>query len=78
MVVRDEVMKLVNTSLSEVLDVAQAALPESQFRAFRKLVLNQFGQARFGKGLDRVLGDVGRVDRNSGRPIHAKKEVCHE
>lgn len=73
MVARDEVMKLVNSSLSTVLDAAEAALPEAQFRAFRKLALNQFGQARFGKGLDRVLGELVSRGQEYGQANTRKK-----
>jgi hypothetical protein len=51
-----------------VLLIAQAALPEHQFEAFRRLVLDEFGRAGLIKDLDRVLGE-GRQDRNgTGRP----------
>ena len=40
--------------LNLVLTVAEAALPESQFRAFRKLVLDEFGH----KGLESEIIDL--------------------
>jgi hypothetical protein len=38
-----------------VLLFAQAALPASQFEAFRKLFLDQFGRSGFQKDLEAVL-----------------------
>ena len=39
-----DIVGLVNLHVSKVLTVAEAALPESQFKAFRKLVLDEFGR----------------------------------
>jgi len=44
MVSLDTIRSLVNARLTRVLDMAQASLPESQFTAFRKLTLNEFGR----------------------------------
>jgi hypothetical protein len=52
---RSQIEQLINVRLNEVLLVAQAALPESQFTAFRKLTLNQFGKSGLGKELDRLF-----------------------
>ncbi|PIR20467.1 MAG: hypothetical protein COV45_06035 [Deltaproteobacteria bacterium CG11_big_fil_rev_8_21_14_0_20_47_16] len=52
-----EVLKVLNGSMGRVLDLAEASLPESQFKAFRKMVMDIFGDARrslrvHGAGLD--------------------------
>ena len=44
MVSLDSIRALLNPRLSRLLDVAQASLPESQFVAFHKLTLNEFGR----------------------------------
>jgi hypothetical protein len=68
MLTKETILPLVNSRLNRVLLVAQAALPEHQFEAFRRLVLDEFGRAGLIKDLDRVLGE-GRQDRNgTGRP----------
>lgn len=41
-----DVLKVLNDSMGRVLDLAEASLPESQFKAFRKLVMDIFGDAR--------------------------------
>ncbi len=38
-----------------ILTYAQAALPESQFKAFRKLVLDEFGKRGLASELDRLF-----------------------
>ena len=44
MVRKGDVLKLVNGHVTQVLLVAQASLPSSQFQAFRTVVLNEFGR----------------------------------
>ena len=44
MVNQVQVMELVNFRVTRILLVAEASLPPSQFQAFRKLVLNEFGR----------------------------------
>jgi hypothetical protein len=39
-----DIMNLVSPRVSRVLTIAEAALPKDQFRAFRKLVLDEFGR----------------------------------
>jgi len=48
------IVELVNLHVSRVLTVAEAALPESQFKAYRKLVLDEFGR----NGLETELYDL--------------------
>ena len=48
MVKKTHIVELVNRRVTDILDVAEAALPPEQFRAFRKVTLNAFGR----KGLE--------------------------
>lgn len=58
-----KVIDLVNARKSRVLLIAEASLPESQFKAFRKLFLGEFGD----KGLEGELFDVFEKDRVSNK-----------
>ncbi len=51
MVKKAHIVELVNRRVTDLLDVAEAALPPDQFRAFRKVTLNAFGR----KGLEGEL-----------------------
>lgn len=42
-----DVMALINPHINRLLTVAEAALPRNQFAAYRKVVLDEFGQAGF-------------------------------
>lgn len=55
-------MSLVNAHLARVLRVAESALPEGQFRAFRRMALDEFGRNGLERDLERLLGD--RQDNN--------------
>ena len=54
MVNREQIDRLLNAKLTRILDIAKAALPDSQFQAYRKLVLDEFGRSGLGKELDRL------------------------
>lgn len=56
------VLDLINARKNRVLLLAQAALPEHQFKAFRTLLLDEFGQ----KGLESELARVFAEDRQHG------------
>ena len=70
-------------AIREVLNVrllllAEAALPQRQFQAFRKLVLDEMGNTGLEQDLVRVVADVRQAERRgAGRNIHAGKEVPH-
>jgi len=49
-----QIMGLLNKHMTQVLLVAESSLPESQFRAYRKLVLNEFGK----NGLEKELSEL--------------------
>ena len=55
MVIKEEIMDLVKAHVNRVLLFAESSLPESQFRAYRKLILDEFGQSGFGKELERIF-----------------------
>lgn len=57
MVSRDDITALVNARLNRVLRVAEAALSDAQFRAFRRVTLDEFGRDGLGRDLARLLGD---------------------
>ena len=59
-----EVLKLVHGHVSQVLLVAQASLPSSQFQAFRTVVLNEFGRNGLEGELEQLEYQVGAEERN--------------
>jgi hypothetical protein len=61
MVSKEEIEKLINIRLNYVLLVAQSSLPENQFKAFRKLTLDSFGNSGLGMDLDRILKEKNSV-----------------
>lgn len=52
-----EVMELVNQHVNWMLTVAEAALPPERFKAFRKLVLDEFGHKGLASELFTLLQD---------------------
>lgn len=60
MVTAGDIMKAVNQRITFLLDVAQAALPTSQFQAFRKLTLSSFGR----DGLDQDIQHLFSKERS--------------
>ena len=63
MVTRETIIDLVKPRLNRVLTVAQASLPASQFSAFRKLVLDEFGKSGLERELDQAFHSQHK-DRN--------------
>ena len=69
----------INARKTRVLRYAQAALPESQFHAYRGLLLDEFGRNGLEVELERIVADYEKLTgKVSGRPIHAGKEVPHD
>lgn len=62
-------LELINARKNRVLLIAESSLPESQFRAFRKLFLCEFGD----KGLEGELARIYAEDRNLGRDRHGRE-----
>ena len=63
MLTRETVVPLINARLNRVLLIAQAALPEHQFQAFRRLILDEFGKAGLIRDLD-TIADTPRQERH--------------
>ena len=63
MVTKEEIMELVRMHLNRVLLMAESSLSESQFKAYRKLVLDEFGQSGLDKELDTVFKKGGQRER---------------
>lgn len=57
------ILGLLNARKNRVLLVAQSSLPESQFRAFKKIFLDEFGQSGLEKELVRVFAEDRREER---------------
>jgi hypothetical protein len=62
MVSKESLKVLINGRLTRVLRFAEAALPESQFKAFRGLMLDEFGNSGLLRDLE-TLGKQGGVER---------------
>lgn len=62
MVTKELVEKVIRERVGQVLLIAQACLPGSQFEAFRKLTLDQFGRSGLGKDLDRIFQDYRNLE----------------
>lgn len=63
MVTLQLILDLLGARKNRVLLVAQAALPESQFQAFRQVFLNEFGKS----GLESELARIFTEDLNKDR-----------
>ncbi len=55
MVTRKDIEELINPRLNFVLQLGQSSLSEHQFIAYRRLVLDSFGEKGLGKDLDRLF-----------------------
>jgi hypothetical protein len=63
MVTQEEIEQLINSHLTRLLLVAETALPASQFQAFRKFTLNEFGKNGLGKELVRLYNEKQHKER---------------
>ena len=78
MVVIEAIREVLNIRKGRLLLFAEAALPQGQFQAFRKLVLDELGRTGLEQDLVRVVADLRHQERQgSGGKIHAGKEVPH-
>ena len=71
------IVELLNRRKSRVLRYAEAALPETQFRAFRGLVLDEFGREGLEKDLERVMAERNTETDRAGQYVQ-RKEVPRE
>jgi hypothetical protein len=64
MVTLETLLALLSARKNRVLRFAQAALPDSQFQAFRRLFLDEFGKSGLERELARVFVEDGNKDRH--------------
>ena len=70
---------VINARKNRALRYAECAMTESQFRAFRGLFLDEFGQNGLERELERIVADYEKLrGKETGRPTHAGKEVPHD
>jgi len=55
MVKLEEILEAINARKNRLLLLAEAALPASQFAAYRKLFLDELGNSGLGKDLEQVF-----------------------
>lgn len=78
MVAIETIREVLNVRKRRLLLFAEAALPQGQFQAFRKLVLDELGNTGLEQDLMRVVVEMRQRERHgTGGNIHAGKEVPH-
>ena len=60
----NSVLALLNARKSKILTIAQAALPEHQFKAYRTLLLDELGKEGLESELTKLLGEGNHPVRN--------------
>jgi hypothetical protein len=76
MVIVEAIREVLNVRKRRLLLFAEAALPQGQFQAFRKLVLDEMGNTGLEQDLVRVVANIRQGERcGAGGNIHAGKEV---
>lgn len=79
MTMLDQLLHAINARKNEALCLAQASLPQSQFTAFRGMFLTMFGRAGLERELTQIVAEYEKSKgKDTGRPIHAGKEVPHD
>lgn len=63
MTILSEVLELLNARKNRVLLVAESSLPESQFKAFRQIFLNEFGKGGLEKELEKIIAEKQHKER---------------
>lgn len=64
MVTTAQVLKLVNSHVTNILRAAEVGLLPRQFEAYRTLVLNEFGRNGLARELERLEGQRGSEERD--------------
>ena len=59
-----DITDLARKRLARLLDAAEAALPQDQFRAFRRIALREFGDDEFAVEVERLLHATDGRERN--------------
>ena len=67
---------LVNARKNKALLVAESSLPESQFKAFRKIFLMEFGEKGLEGELQKLYAEQNKNDRN-GQEYSMHERGCH-
>ena len=66
-----------NQRKNRILLLAQAALPEHQFTAFRKLLLDELGREGFEGEIEKLLSADSRKGKERAGP-HMQERGCHD
>jgi len=53
----EAILHAINDRKNRLLDIAQAALPESQYQAFRRLFLSELGRHGLEADLERIIAE---------------------
>lgn len=72
-----EVLALINRRKNRVLLYAETALSEAQFRAYRRLLLDEFGREGLEADLERLAAERSKGTDRAGQYVQGK-EVRHE
>ena len=67
MVTAETVISMVKHRLNRLLTLAEAALPEAQFPAFRKFTLDEFGKSGLESELYKVFNEQGQGQGRNGQ-----------
>lgn len=73
MVTLRAIVELVNPRKSRVLRLAEAALPPAQFRAFRGMLLDEFGRDGLERDLERLLAESNTERARTGQADTSRK-----
>lgn len=68
-------LNLINARKNRALLLAESSLPESQFRAFRKMFLMEFGEKGLEGELQKIYAEQNKHDRN-GREYTTQERGC--
>lgn len=72
-----KILEKLDEHKNHLLQVAAVGMAESQFKAYRTIVLDALGRNGFQQDLEKILAQ--HTERNgTGRPIHARKEVPND
>jgi len=74
MVTRKDIEEIINNKLNYILLVGQSSLPENQFKAFRKLILDSLGEKGLGRELERIFNESERQGKG-GNTLCEKRGV---
>lgn len=57
MVTKEQIEQAVSSRIHRILSVAEVALPDRQFEAFKKIIFDEFGNSGFKGDLTRIFRD---------------------